>query len=151
VQHLPQPPATTAPSNDSRGITLVCDNKSMVDKVNEITAYQQVYPNSTMDPEGDVLAEIRGTMIQALDTNLKPDVNWIKGHQDEDTPYDELPLQAQLNCDADALAEEYLREATIDFTKTPIMPTSGCQLHLPQGTITHDIKGNLSLPVRYLL
>jgi hypothetical protein len=48
-----------------------------------------------------------------------------------------------LNCDADALAEEYLREATIDFTKTPIMPTSGCQLHLPQGTITHDIKREL--------
>jgi hypothetical protein len=70
-------------------------------------------------------------------------VNWIKGHQDEDTPYDKLPLQAQLNCDADALSEEYLREATIDFTKTPIMPTSGCQLHLPQGTITHHIKREL--------
>jgi hypothetical protein len=65
----------------------------MVDKVNEITAYQQVYPNLTMDSEWDVLAEIRGT-IQALDTNLKRDVNWIKGHQDEDTPYDELPLHA---------------------------------------------------------
>jgi hypothetical protein len=58
-------------------------------------------------------------------------------------PYDELPLQAQLNCKADALAEDYLREATIDFTKTHIMPTSGCQLHLPQGTITHDIKREL--------
>jgi hypothetical protein len=114
----------------------------MVDKVNEITAYQQVYPNLTMDPEWDALAEIRGT-IQALDTNLKPDTNWIKGHQDKDTPYDELPLQAQLNCDADALAEEYLREAIIDFTKMPIMPTSGCQLHLPQGTITHGIKREL--------
>jgi hypothetical protein len=111
VQHLSQPPALTAPANDSQGITLVCKNKSMVDKVNKITAHQQVYPT-----------------IKALDTNLKPDVNWIKGHQDKDTPYDELPLQAQLNCDTDALVEDYLREATIDFTKTPIMPTSGCQL-----------------------
>jgi hypothetical protein len=40
-------------------------------------------------------------------------------------------------------ADEYLREATMDFTKTPIMPTSGCQLHLPQGTIAHDIKREL--------
>jgi hypothetical protein len=91
VQHLSQPPAPTAPANDSRGITLVCNNKSMVDKVNKLTAYQQVYPNLTMDPEWDVLAEIRGT-IQALDTNLKPDVNWIKGHRDKDAPYDKLPL-----------------------------------------------------------
>jgi hypothetical protein len=114
----------------------------MVDIVNEISSYHQVYPNSTMDSEWDVLAEIRRT-IQELDANVKPDYNWIKGHQDETTPYNELPLKAQLNCDADALADEYIREVTIDFTKTPIMPTSGCQLHLPPGTITHDIlKGN---------
>ena len=35
---------------------LVCDNKSMVNKVKEIIHYKTVYPNATMESEWDVLA-----------------------------------------------------------------------------------------------
>lgn len=33
----------------------------------------------------------------------------VKGHQDDNTPYKELPIQAQANVDVDELAKEELR------------------------------------------
>jgi len=118
----------------------------MVNKAKEVASYQHIYPNSTMASEWDVLAEIR-TAMRELSQTEQPTMDHIKGHQDRDTPYDDLPLRAQLNCDADGLADEYYRDDMIvpNFQNVPIMPTSGCQLNLAKGTITHDIKIQLNL------
>jgi hypothetical protein len=62
-------------------------------------------------------------------------VNCINGHQDKNTTD-----FARLIINWDADVYEYLKDATINFTMTPIMSTSGYQLHLPHEMITHDIK-----------
>jgi hypothetical protein len=41
---------------------LVRDNKAMVKKINEILPYNSIYPNTTMDSEWDVLAEIKASL-----------------------------------------------------------------------------------------
>jgi hypothetical protein len=123
-----------------RNHPLVCDNKSIVNKINEIIQYDKVYPNVTMASEWDVLAEIRAAMLE-LTAEGQPTISHIKGHQDRKTPFAKLPLKAQLNCRADWLAEEYLTEnPTLDHSRVPILPTSGCQLFLSHGTVTHNIK-----------
>ena len=119
---------------------LVCDNKSMVNKVKEIIHYKTVYPNATMDSEWDVLAEIRATMLELLEVG-QPTMDHIKGHQDREKPFEQLSLKAQLNCRADWLADEYLQEnPDLVLSRVPILPSSGCQLHLPHGTVTHNVK-----------
>jgi hypothetical protein len=118
---------------------LVCDNKSMVNKVNEIVKYDKIYPNVTMESEWDILAEIRTTMRELASSS--PSLSHIKSHQDRKKPFEELPLQAQLNFRADWLAEAYLQEnPDVDHSRAPVLPSSGCQLHLASGTATHNIK-----------
>jgi hypothetical protein len=122
---------------------LICDNKALVNKVKEIIKYKTIYPNTTVASEWDVLAEIRATLI-TFPEDLRPSINHIKGHQDKTTPFSKLPLLAQLNCRADWLADEFLlKHPQLNHSTVPIMPTSGCQLHLSHGTVTHHIKREL--------
>jgi hypothetical protein len=111
---------------------LLSDNKSMVNKVNEIVQYDKIYPNATMESEWDILAEIRPTMRELASS--RPSLSHIKSHQDRKKRLEELPLQAQLNCRADWLAEEYLQEnPNVDHSRAPVLPSLGCQLHLASG------------------
>ena len=124
--------------------TLRCDNEGLTIKINRIKEYQKIYPNSTLDSEWDILAEIRTTILQL--GAVAPTVEHILGHQDKDKPYQELPLPAQLNCDADKMAADFLKDnQDINFKNAPVFPGSGCQLQLPTGTVTHDIKQALKL------
>ena len=122
---------------------MVCDNQSMVNKTNEISKYVTVFPNSTVASEYDVLAKIRTAMRQ-LGTS-QPVLEHIKGHQNEKTSWNKLTLSARLNCRADELADQYLKEfPEVDQTRVPLLPSSGCQLHLANGTTTYDLKLNLT-------
>lgn len=58
-------------------------------------------PNSTLEPDWDVLHEIKWTFHQQLQGGT---LVHTKGHQDDRHKYDKLPLLAQLNVDADRLA-----------------------------------------------
>ena len=60
--------------------------------------------NVTMESELDVLAEMK-TTLDALAPASQLTFDHIKGHQDGTCPTEDLPLQAQLNCQADKLAE----------------------------------------------
>jgi hypothetical protein len=43
---------------------LVCDNEAIVKKIREIIKYKSIYPNSTMESDWDILAEIRSSMLE---------------------------------------------------------------------------------------
>ena len=136
--------SSTHESPDLRPPTLICDNESMVNTANKIYTYSHIYPNATMDSEYDVLAEIRASMTELQGSC--PSLEWIKGHQDDHTELDKLPLKAQLNCHADTLANEYLTSnPTINFLQVPMLPTSGCHLQLAKGTVTYNIKHEVKL------
>ena len=115
----------------------------MVNKTNEISKYAIMYPNSTLASEFDVLAEIR-TAMKKLGRS-QPELDHIKGHQDEKKPWHELTHMAQMNCRADKLAAQYLADFPgVHRTRVPLLPTSGCQLHLADGTVTYDLKLKLT-------
>jgi len=124
---------------------LYCDNKSMVASSQEVPAEWKRTPNSTQASDYDVLAEIWATH-DLLPATACPAVLHIKGHQDKKTAYELLPLPAQLNVDADKHAGDYMAaHPNTDCTVVPIMPTSRVQLHLPAGTITYNMKKEVSM------
>ena len=98
------------------------------------------YPNSTLDSEWDILIEI-WTTIAAMDPDSRPAISHIKSHQDDKKPCADLPLRAQLNVDADKLAKEIISDhPNMDYSQVPLLPTSGIQLNLSKGTVTHGLK-----------
>ena len=80
----------------------------------------------------DILIEIQTALKQLLDLQLK----FIKGHQDGQTPCAHLPLLAQLNVDADAMAGRFQDLNGQDGPLALITPRTGDQLHLLEGTVT---------------
>ena len=117
--------------------SIYCDNEGLVTTLTKFATYSHIYPNLTVIPEWDTIAQILYTFKQL--TPSRPDLFHILGHQDGRTSYEELSLPAQLNCDADALASKFLAEHPhIDHRHAPMLPKSECVLHLPQGTITRD-------------
>jgi hypothetical protein len=125
---------------------VICDNKGIVDRVTTLRGWTIIYPNVTMEPEWDVIAEIR-TALGILPQGSQPTIEHIESHQDDNQARDKLPLKSQLNCIADDLTKEYYQKHpdSPDTTRVPLLPTSGCQIHLPHGTTTRDLKRELKL------
>ncbi|KAI2511880.1 hypothetical protein MHU86_2396 [Fragilaria crotonensis] len=63
-------------------------------------------PLDVLTPEWDLLIEIQASLRRLPDIRLQ----YVKGHQDNDTPYQRLSLMSQLNVDADKLATRYQEE-----------------------------------------
>lgn len=114
---------TTTEANTLLSHPLVCDNKAIVCRINELKKWKRIYPNVTMESEWDVLAEIKVAM-DTLAPASQPTFAHIKGHQDRTRPKTDLPLQAQLQCTADKLAE-------IQFQQFPLMDHSIAYRRLP--------------------
>jgi len=132
-------------ANELLSHTLVCDNRSIILRINQLQQWRRIYPNATMESEWDVLVEIRET-LQQFEISSQPIFQHIKGHQDRLRPLADLSLEAQLNCKAYKLAETYLKSfPDVDHSIVSLLPTAGCQLQLDQGTITHDLKRELAM------
>ena len=121
--------------------SVVCDNRSMVKKTSKIPEFlEDLFPNQTVAAEWDLLMEIWTTNHQHA-PDKRPTFSHIKGHQDKHKPYAALSLRAQLNCDADELAEQFIQQnPDLEYSVVPLLPTSDIQLHLPMGTVTHHLK-----------
>ena len=79
-----------------------------------------------LDAEWGLLVEIQ----EALKEMPGFDLAYVKSHQDDRVPYKRLPLMAQLNVDADKLAEKYA-------------PNTGALLLTDDGTLTSSFKAEL--------
>ena len=118
---------------------LVCNSQGLIQSIQKLIEYPTIYPNITMGADWDCLAQILDT-IQDLDT-VSPSFEHVKGHQDATTPYEELSLAAQLNCDADTWANYFLRDhPDINHTTAHLFPNGEWILQLLHGTVTRNIK-----------
>ena len=73
-------------------------------------------------------------------------IDWVKGHQDDNKPYDELPRDAQLNIDVDKLATEY-RDSKQSQTKPLLEHCPLTQVSIRINGILYP--GNISDILRY--
>jgi len=110
----------------------------------EETEMDQLYKidHLTLTPEWDLIAKMRPLLQESRFIDWM--FSWIAGHQDRKLHYDELTLQAQLNCDADRIAGEYQKRTD---NKTPwiVALTPECPVHLDiQGsTVTSKYKSSI--------
>ena len=66
------------------------------------------------------------------------DLYWIKGHQDKDKPYNQLPDDAQINIDMDN--ESNTAKSNNEQVKTTPLPGSGAMLIIKGEMITTRYK-----------
>jgi hypothetical protein len=64
----------------------------------------------------------------------------VKGHQDDKIDYADLPLHAQLNCDADHEAVYHQSIYAAYCPTVPRIPLNGAQLHINDATINSGYK-----------
>ena len=83
-------------------------------------------------PEWDLVSMILQELLHWPSLRLKH----VRGHQDRDADYDTLPLLAQLNVDADTMANRYQCEFGASNTVVQLTQTAGVHLVAPHGTIT---------------
>ena len=96
------------------------------------------FSNQTMVSDWDVLTMLTDT-IDKLPFPL--DITHIKGHQDEDIPYKDLPYMAQLNVDADKLADRFQLKYGIPRPTVLRFPINQVQVNLRGiNTITYKLK-----------
>ena len=83
-------------------------------------------------PEWDLVSMILQELLHWPSIRLKH----VRGHQDRDADYDTLPLLAQLNVDADHMANKYQCEFGASHPLVQLTQTAGVHLIAPHGTIT---------------
>ena len=84
-------------------------------------ANTQKYANTTMAPYFDFSEQIFQT-IQS--PSITPSFSWVKGHQDDATDFDKLPLvSGQLNVEADGYAGTFQAQMTMPNFIKPVLPS----------------------------
>jgi hypothetical protein len=99
---------------------LAMDNSGLVDRAKAQTIIRYPVPNSTFQSDWDVVELI---VVQVITAKMTVTYKHVKGHQDKDIPYAELPFLAQLNVDADKLASEYQKDHGSYRPIIPLSPT----------------------------
>ena len=97
-------------------IQIYSDSNSFITRYNKTSKRVQSTPNSSSFflPEWDIFQEINQQMQHH---KLQLTVQYVKSHQDKTTTFEELPLEAQLNIQADKLAEiQRLRSVGTSFS-----------------------------------
>ena len=122
---------------------IATDSQSLLDTLNGVDELEQRDNLPTnlnggrvvldlLTPNWDVLIEIQRSMEQLPQIRLE----YVKGHQDRDLPYDQLSLMAQLNVDANTKAGQYQDAFKAVRPIAKMMTSTGAHRVGPDGTIT---------------
>ena len=113
------------------------DNQSVITRIEKARRLQRSIPNLVLLPESDVINAIINSLSE-LPIRIK--FKWIKGHQDLTTPYDQLSIQAQLNCDADKQASAYTAPPGKNYSIVTPLPHTPSQLSIDGQSVTGHYK-----------
>jgi hypothetical protein len=106
---------------------LATDNSGLVDRAKAQTLIRYPVPNSTFQSDWDVVESI---VVQVITAEMTVTYKHVKGYQDKDIPYAELPFLARLNVDADKLAGLYQKDHGSYRPIIPLSPTRPIALDL---------------------
>jgi hypothetical protein len=118
-------------------LTVVCisDNAELIRQCQAHKHYRDPFPNETLRSEFDMTEQIYKTQKEF---NINASFQWVKGHQDNDTFYADLPLEAQLNVDADELAGEFQKEHGIYRPVIHMLPSCSAMLTIRGVSVTSN-------------
>jgi hypothetical protein len=95
-----------------------------------------VSTQAALHSEFDVLATIHDLL---KDFSIPPTISHVKGHQDNNKLYEDLPLPAQLNSDANVLATHELQNYPTTCIHVPLLPPVSVQLTIGGTTVTRKL------------
>jgi hypothetical protein len=123
-----------APYHDGHysAIELYSDNQGLVDSIAKMMSWESMYPSNALESEWDILSVILEYLPQLP---FPPLVKHVQGHQDKEAPVSTLPLPAQLNCEADALATAALLAIDAPIPLSPVFPSAMCQPEVADATV----------------
>ena len=90
-------------SSETCNIKYISDNQALIRQFKEHLEFEVPYPNTTLRAEYNIIEQIY--QINKLH-EITALFHWIQDHQDRNKDIDKLPIEAQLNIGADALANE---------------------------------------------
>jgi hypothetical protein len=122
------------------GGILATDNSGLVDRAKAQTIIRDPVPNATFQSDWDAVEAI---VLQVEAAGMKVKYKHVKGHQDEETAYGDLPFLAQLNVDANKLAGIYQSEHGAYRPIIPLSPTRPIALDIAGRTIHRNMKSSI--------
>jgi hypothetical protein len=126
---------------------LYCNNLGLLRKLNYFFTYRLAPIKCVLHSEYDVLAQSYLLLQEYL---VMPKILHVKGHQDDKTPYCNLTLPAQLNCDAGSLATTELRSLPNLIKRVPIFPSAKVQLLISGKSVTRNIPSAIRRSYSYI-
>jgi len=128
-----------------------CDNNSLIQLVQERQNNKIPQPSLAISNDYDLVNEIYKT-IQHIPLPIQ--LHHVKGHQDQNTPIEELPYPARLNIECNTRAHKVLKKLPINISPHPSLPASYPHLQIRNQTIVRQIPEYLqeaaTLPTYYL-
>jgi hypothetical protein len=113
-----------------------CDNLGLVINVNKLISFCLANMQAALHSEFDVLATIHALPRDFL---LPPEIQHVKGHQDDHRAYEDLPLPAQLNCDVDVLATKEWTKLPTTCIHVTLLPPVKVQFTISGTTVTRKL------------
>jgi NAD-dependent dihydropyrimidine dehydrogenase PreA subunit len=121
-------------------VVCISDNAELIRRCKAHLQYKEPFPKETLRSEYDVTEQIYRTQAAH---NIKATFYWVKGHQDNNKTYEELPLEAQLNIDADQLAGEFQDEYGTFRPLVHVLPSCPAMLAIRGISITSNYRKQL--------
>jgi hypothetical protein len=118
-------------------IKIVCDNESCVKGLQR----QNMSLTDLDKAESDLLQDI----IHKLKDFPDVTVEWVRGHQDNEISYDDLPIESQLNIDCDKAAKLHLREGTKPTAGAKPIAGSKATLYLGGQIVTTELNEQIKM------
>jgi hypothetical protein len=98
------------------------------------------------------LDKAESDLMQDIIHKLKnfPDVTieWVRGHQDDNTHYDDLPIESQLNVDCNKAAKLHLKEGTKSNQDEKPLAGTKATLYLGGHMFTTEINAQIKMAGR---
>jgi ribonuclease HI len=126
----------------TKTIKIVCDNRSCVDILQDL----HIQLTDLDKAEADLIIDTR----RKLSRFAQVTVEWVKGHQDDSIPYEDLPLEAQLNVDCDQGAKKHMTTITASTNRPEPLPGSKATLYIGPHMVTTELKNKSNMPLKPL-
>ena len=118
----------------------MADNDGLIKQEIAHLSYGDPYPNITLDPEFDLTEEIYKTHQKY---NINASFQHVKGHQDDAIDVHDLPLDAQLNAEADHLSNAFYKEGLLSTPNIIMTPSCKAMLSIQGVSVTSDFLNQL--------
>jgi hypothetical protein len=126
-------------------LSVRCDNLGLIKKQASFRKFALAKYSAALHSEWDALISVFHLMNDFPEV---PKLSHVLGHQDNDMAYNDLPLDAQMNTQADALATMELEEYSTPFHHVPFNPESRVMFSINGIAVTRRLETTIRTHAR---